>query len=368
MPKKKVLHLSQSTGGVKTYVEHILNYADNSEFEFVIIAPPNSYFERFCAEKSIRYYGVDLHRGNNIFKNLTSLRQIIGVYKNERPDIVHAHSAKGGFLGRLATKFCKSGKLIYTPHAFSYLPFTGVRRMVFFMLEILARKWTDFLLGVSYSESNRACYELGYNKSNVETILNSIPIYGGLVSNPASDVIQIKMIGRLTQQKNHLLFLEIADTLLKKYSNLKFSILGAGIHDELKGTIEQFLNDRGLKDKIFIESWGNSDTSKEFLLDADIFLMTSVFEGLPFSLLEAMSMGVACVVTKVDGNTDVINNYENGFSCLSLEEFCNKVELLINDPVLRTDIGMRGYEYIKNKHNILVNIKRLEDIYRQILL
>jgi len=91
--------------------------------------------------------------------------------------------------------------------------------------------------------------------------------------------------------------------------------------------------------------------------------MTSVFEGLAFSLLEAMSFGVPCVVSKVDGNTDVINNYENGFSCLTVDEFYNKIELLINNAELRIQIGLAGYEYVKARHSLAQSILKIEEVY-----
>jgi glycosyltransferase involved in cell wall biosynthesis len=364
MPKKKILHITQDTGGVKTYVTHILDYADQENFEFAIVAPQNDSFQQHCKDRSISYYPVNLHRGNNPIKNTAELFQIISAIKKEKPDLVHAHSAKGGFLGRLAAKLTGT-KVIYTPHAFSYLPFTGSKRTAFFSLELMARKWTTLLLAISHSEAQRAIYEVGYNKSKVKVILNSIPVPSApVLLDPPSAAINIRMVGRLTNQKNHLLFLEVANVLLKKYPQLQFSILGAGIHDDLTDEINSYLDNNNLKEKIQIEHWGDSAKSRQFLQEADIFVMTSIFEGLPFSLLEAMSLGKACVVSAVDGNKDVIHNNENGFICSSLDDFCQKIELLINNDELRRQIGMAGYDYVQKVHNIKDNTKKLEAIYK----
>ena len=91
--------------------------------------------------------------------------------------------------------------------------------------------------------------------------------------------------------------------------------------------------------------------------------MTSVFEGLPFSLVEAMASGIPCVVTKVDGNTDVIQNFENGFACLSIDEFYKKIEMLIESEELRRKFGQAGHRYIKEVHDIKKNVKMLEVLY-----
>ena len=198
-----------------------------------------------------------------------------------------------------------------------------------------------------------------------KTILNAIPPAANCIEYRDTKALNIRMIGRLTNQKNHFLFLEVANNLLKKYPELSFSILGAGIHDELAEEIDDFLTINNLKKKVNILHWGDTATSSKFLTETDIFVMPSVFEGLPFALLEAMSQGIPCVVSKVDGNTDLINNNENGFSCLNVEEFCSKIEMLVNDVELRKKIGLAGREYVSKHHCICEGTKKLEKIYRE---
>jgi glycosyltransferase involved in cell wall biosynthesis len=160
-----------------------------------------------------------------------------------------------------------------------------------------------------------------------------------------------------------LLFLQIAASQIKQNPQLHFSILGAGLTDHLTLEIQQFLRVNQLQHKINILKWGDNETSKRFLNSIDVFVMTSVFEGLPFSLIEAMSLGIPCVVSKVDGNTDVIHNNENGYSCLSLAEFENKISSLIDSEDLRRKFGQAGYRYVKNTHDIQKNITQLEKLY-----
>lgn len=363
MAKTKVLHLTQSTGGVKTYVAHVLAYIKPEEFEFIILAPANKLFESFCSTKSIPYYCVDLERGNNLIKNLILLFRIVTIIKKEKPDIIHAHSAKGGFLGRIAAKILGI-KVIYTPHAFSYLSFSGYKRLVFFVLERMIRNWTTLLLAISYSEANSAIIEVGFKKGLVKVVLNSIPINTDLPERNFTNCNHVSMIGRLTYQKNPLLFLEIANQLCNEFSDLHFSILGAGIHDDLNNEIYHYLNANNLNERISIEKWGDASRSEKFLQDTDIYVSTSLFEGLPYSLLEAMHLKIPCLVTKVAGNNDVINNNENGFACLSVNEFCDKIKLLLQDKKLRENIGKAGHYYVASHHNLKKNIQQIEKIYK----
>jgi len=247
------------------------------------------------------------------------------------------------------------------------LPFTGAKRIIFFLLELTCLKITTKLLAISYSEANRAVNELGFDRNKVEVILNAIPINEKPVDHVENGNLKIRMIGRLTRQKNILQFIEVANKLLNKYPTLQFSILGAGIHDDLADEIYKFLDVNNLTDKIAIEPWGNESTSQKFLQETDIFVMTSIFEGLAFSLLEAMSLAIPCVVSKVDGNTDVINNNENGFACIDSDDFYAKIELLVNDGELRKRIGKNGQNYVSQNHSVAINIHKIESLYKQLL-
>jgi glycosyltransferase involved in cell wall biosynthesis len=365
MPRKKILHITLATGGVKTYVSHVLTYANTDAFEFAVVAPANEIFEAFCRQRSIQYYVAHLDRSNNLFVNLKVLVQLIKIIRKEKPDLIHAHSAKGGFIGRLAARITKA-KLIYTPHAFSYLSFVGIKRIVFYLLEYLVKGYTTLLLAISHTEANCALYQLGFPKEKVKIILNSIPIINVGEHSYDNHIQKIGMIGRLTIQKNPVQFLEIAKRLSIKYPNLMFSILGAGIHDDLKLEIENYITQNQLSQIVRIENWGDDTASQKFLIKADLYISTSIFEGLPFSLLEAMLHGIPCIVSKVDGNTDVIQNNENGFSCLSVEEFCKRIEAMINNHQLRKNIGEAGRAYVKSNHNIVHAILDLEEIYHSI--
>ncbi len=345
-----------------TYLEHVFNYTNQEEYEFVVIAPEHYEFELFCKQHSVTYYPIKIQRSINPVKDGSAFFKIISILRMERPDIVHTHSAKGGFIGRLAATFFDV-RVVYSPHAFSYLSFKGMKRIIFYSLEYVAKKWTDVLLSVSFSEANRAIYELDYDSYQVKTILNAIPVDENLPFRNYEQCIKIGMIGRLTYQKNPLLFLEVAFEMIKKNPLLEFSILGAGLTDHLACEIEDFITKNKIRQNINILSWGDNDTSRNFLKNQDLFVMTSVFEGLPFSLVEAMALGIPCVVSKVDGNTDVIQNYENGFSCLTKSEFQKKIELLIESEDLRRQIGQAAYRYVKTTHDINQNIKKLEELY-----
>lgn len=359
---KKIVYITQALGGVKTHIEYIINHINKKNFEIVLVAPSDTSLGKLCEKFNIIYYKLDFVRELHVYKDIKCFLQIIKILKREKPFLVHAHSAKGGFLGRLAAKIC-GDKVIYTPNGLAYLSFTGIKRNLYYHLEYWAKAWTTLFLAVSFSEANRAYFELGYDRENVKVVLNAVESNLPVSCKNNTTVKHIGMIARLTYQKNPLLFLQIAKKVLIKYPTLKFSILGGGIHDHLGDDVNNFIINNGLEDKVQIVAWGCSNTSDSYLEDVDIFLMTSAFEGLPYSLLEAMSKGIPCIVSVADGNSDVIKNGENGFSCLSIEEFYLRIEQLIESDSLRCHIGMNAINYIYSNHNIRKNILEVEKIY-----
>jgi len=146
---------------------------------------------------------------------------------------------------------------------------------------------------------------------------------------------------------------------------IQFTLLGAGYHDHLKDEALEFIQKHQLSN-VQIISWGECPLEK-FYQDLDVFLLTSSFEGLPFSLLEAMSYKLPCVTTNVDGSKDVLKNNDNGFLANSIEEAVSQLLLLIHSKELRERLGRSAYQYVNEFHNAKINIKEVEHLYQSLL-
>lgn len=369
MEKIKVLHITQSVGGVETYLRQVILNIDRSKFDLAIASCEPS-LEKLCALHEVPYFNIKMSRGVNPFLDIVSIFKIISLIKKQKPALVHLHSSKAGFVGRIGAKFagCKS---LFTPHGVSYLSFTGFKRIMFFMLELIGKKFTHKVLAISQSEANRCIYEIGHPEKNIYVIPNSltIPVVPQLVPDKLGKLegdIKIGTIGRLTPQKNPLLFVEIANSAIKANNKIHFHFLGAGFHDHLRTEVDEKVQEYGIENNFHLIDKGDSVIALNFLRQLDIFLLPSVFEGLPYALLEAMLEGVPCIVSKCDGNNDVIDNNDNGYSCLVSDEFVSRIMFLLNNPDKKKWIGEAGQQYVKDKHDISNNIKMLEKIYSEL--
>lgn len=368
MGKIKVLHVTQAIGGVETYLNEVIKHINAEKFE-IVIASSEASVKKLCEKFSIRFYEVKLKRGFHPFADILSVFALSRIFRKEKPSLIHLHSAKAGFAGRIAAKTLKY-KSIFTPHGGAYLSFTGFKRSIYFMLEVIGKKFTHKFLAISYTEAYRFIHEVGIPAKDVYIIPNALSIPETFQNNIQSNLLEGKYkvgtIGRLTQQKNPLLFIDIANEVLQQNPDVHFYFLGSGFHDHLKHKVDKKVNEYGLESKIHFLDKSDHAFAINFLKQMDIFILPSLYEGLPYALLEAMLQKVPCVVSKCDGNNDVIHNNVNGFSCITCEEFASAILYLINNPQIAQTIGEAGKNYVVEKHNIKKAILELERVYANV--
>lgn len=370
MTKKiKLLYITQCYGGVGIYIKNIIENINKAVFSLEVIGPYNKEFINYCSNFDIPFHTLEISRGISIRNDIKAFFLIRKMTKKIKPDIIHLHSSKAGMIGRIALH-SKYKNIIFTPHGLSYMSFNGLKRILFMICEIFAKRYTNRILTCSYSEKFKLNFEIGIPNNQIDVLLNSIPIpkERSIKRNfNKTDVIHIGSIMRLTTQKNPLMYIETAKLLSYKYKNIHFSILGSGLTDDLKDIVLDKINEYNLTDKFDIIEWGEQEKSSQYLDSLDIFILPSLFEGLPLAPIEAMSKNVPCVLSKGDGCSDLIENGINGFSCITPEQYVKSISKLIENPELRIYIRDNAFIYINKYHNIREFIKKIEAYYSNII-
>lgn len=358
MKKKKILHIVESFGGgVFTVLVDILN-GISDEYEVVIAyskrkqTPEN--FEKYFND-NIRFIEVkNFTREIKLKKELGALKEVRKIVKEEKPNIVHLHSSKAGIIGRVGIHDCKI-KMFYNPHGFSFLKKDDsiIKRAIYWLIEkgaaIVNRKCT--IIGCSNGEyeeakklnKNSICINNGINIVNLEKETKDLK-----EKEIEYDNLKICTVGRISYQKNPSLFNAIA----KKFPNIKFTWIG-------DGALKNELNEKNLN----ITGWVNREEVLQILNNNDIFLLTSLWEGLPISLLEAMYMKKICIVSNVIGNRDVIKNKINGFICNDLEQFESVIKSIKNKDY-NTNVAKEAQIDVIENYCEKNMIKRYKDIYK----
>ncbi|CAM3223503.1 MULTISPECIES: glycosyltransferase [Lentilactobacillus] len=356
--KKKILYVTEAfAGGIFTYLVDLSNELVES-FDICIAyskrpQTPNNFKDYF--DSRIQFVKIEhFTREINPLQDLQAMGEIKHIVKTFKPDIVHLNSSKAGVLGRLGINERKI-KVFYTPHGYSFLMqnTSKLKRSAYWLIEKAASLNKSVSISCSKGEYevsksiNRRARWVN-NGVNMEK-LDRIPLAHVKMLND-SEKVRLCTIGRISSQKNPNLFNEIAEA----FPSYEFLWIGDGEQkDELTSS------------NIKVTGWVSRGKALEFANRSDIFILTSLWEGLPMSLLEAMYLQKPCVVSNVVGNRDVIQDSKNGFVCPDLNSFVSRIKLLCNNPVISKKIVDRAKTDIRVEYNTKNMAHKYRKIYEE---
>lgn len=240
--------------------------------------------------------------------------------------------------------------MFYTPHGYSFLmkSVNKKKRFIFKMIERFCALRNCVTISCSRGEhketkkmTSKAIYiDNGINTKNLQKMLVK-------VDREENKKFTVFTLGRICYQKNPKLFNEVA----KKLPDVRFVWIGDGeLREELTA------------DNIEITGWVNRRKALSYAVSANAFVLTSLWEGLPMSLLEAMYMEKLCVVSNVIGNRDVIKNSKNGFVCNNADEFAEKIKYIeSNDCSVMIENAKKD---VMERYNTAVMAEKYDKIYR----
>ncbi len=366
----KILHVGNLKSGIDTYVRNTVAFADD-EFEFIIVngADDNNkpYFRH---GKEVKNYHVCLYRALNPIKDLKALWQTIKIIRKEKPDLVHCHSAKGGVIGRFAA-FLTRTKSLYTPHAFSFLSTNSAKkRTICLFLEKVA-KLNSRLLACSKSERELGIKMIPYSKDKAFAWPNAIPEVKDLDIKLPEDVNKnekyIISVGRPSYQKNPLLMVETMRLIHEKHLEIKFLLVGVGYYSPMLDSMKTLIEKYHLQDVMKMISWCSHEETLGYVSRSLFYLTTSLYEGLPIAVLEAMALGKPIVASDVIGNKDCVKDTFNGFLLpLKATDFADRCNELIENSDELQLMGKQSKQYFERNFLIDNRIKDLEEIYMKV--
>lgn len=367
----RILHVTQATGGLETILLMIFKHYDRERFEFHLACPPHSALETGAQELGIQVHPIAMVRRIAPIRDSLALRQLVTLIRRERFSIVHGHSAKGGYLARMAARLSGAHKTVYAPQAFSFLSQRGFARGLFRLLERAAVPMTDLLIASSASERTLALRSVGYAPERVTVIPNSIDFAEAaeLGSTPKDGPPVVLTTGRLSYQKNPEMFVRVAAAVARRKADVKFVMLGAGFAGPLEVRVRRLVAELGLGTKLSILPWSPKNEALRAVARAKVFVLTSRFEGMPNTLLESLMLGTPAVVTDVDGSRDVIENGVGGYTVPfnNVEAMAERIIELLDDPETAKQVCERGQERARQDFDIRKNIIALGLAYQTLL-
>lgn len=371
MNKVKVAHVLNCVGGVDVYLRLILTNIDNTRFSTIIIHGQSDTKTPFLNKDKtpVKSYTTTIVRNISLINDLRAVYYLYKILKIEKPSIIHVHSAKGGIIGRVAGMILGI-KVIYTPHAFSYLSAESkIKKRIFLSIEKLFSMGNCIVLATSKSEKNRAIKEVGYKSENAivfNNSINAITSVKDLTIKKTWPDEYICTVGRPSYQKNIELMLAVFNEV-RKERNIHLVIMGVGHHSSNLEGVKRLIVELNLQDSVTLIDWTDRENIFHIISKSKFYISTSRYEGLPYSVIEALALSKACIVSNCDGNNDLIENGYNGYVIENekKDEYAQKINLLLSDDLLLEKLSQNALISFNEHYNIKKNIPNLESIYTE---
>lgn len=302
-------------------------------------------------------------------------RRLGAIARQRNLDILHSHRYKENILGGLMKKKSLVRRAVQTVHG-GEEPFSGIRKLksdLYIFLNIyFSRKFFDKIIGVSHDVSGRL--QEVYGKDKVATVHNAINPES---IRPTRDREQtradlgigshdyvIGTAGRLVPIKGLDIFLEMASHMIKSSGKVKFLVVGDG---PLRGDLEKKAVDLNIQNDV--RFLGFRDDIVNIMNCLDIFVVSSINEGIPMAVLEVMGMGIPVVATRVGGLKEIIEHNKSGLfveagDYRGLADACLSV---LEQPNLRASLGAGARERIAAEFYPHIQRESILKIYGEVL-
>ncbi|EGJ32396.1 MULTISPECIES: glycosyltransferase family 4 protein [Moorena] len=376
--KPKVLNIVTrlAVGGAQDTSLLTVKKHDRTRFTVHYASNPDGYWIERAQQAADKFYPLPhLIRPLHPTQDFQALLDIVRLLRQEQFDIVHTHSSKAGILGRLAARIARVPVVVHTIHGFPFNDFMPAwKRQLYINLERSVRSCTDFFITVSELNRQQAA-QLG-----ILSLENSKTVYGGIdltkldyPSNPTEmrhklgipDAWQtIVMVGRLDEQKAPYFLIDAFSQILAKFPKTILLIVGEG---QLQPRLETQTQKLGIKENV--KFLGSREDVPEILKIADIFALSSLWEGLSRAMTEAMLLGTPVVVPNIYGMPEVVHHNETGllFPPRDTEELAAHLTDLLQNPQERERLGQNAKKLTRKLFDANVMVQTIETIYSELI-
>lgn len=349
-------------GGAQTHVYQLCKYF-GAAHDVVVSAYPSGWLEKKCKDMNVKFVA------NNYFSNslnpirvLKSYVRIKKIIRDEQPDIMHCHSSVAGFLCRLAVR--NKIPTLFTAHGWGFNIGVGwIQKWIAIMAEKMVSSYTTKIICVSQFVKDLGLQYRIAQKEKFEVIYNGVELQA--VNNKKHDGINIMFVGRLAEPKQPDILLQAIQSLGKHIpEDIHVDIVGDGPKKEM---LKEYIDAYDLSQVATLHGTLNRSDIFSKLYTTDIFVLISKWEGLPITILEAMSCGIPVVVSNVGGIKEVVDG-QNGFLVKNIDDVRGALKMLIKDETLRIDLGHNAVEKIKQNYSVDIMLKKVETLYQDTII
>ena len=371
----RIVHVLEATdGGTGRHLSGIASALRKAGAEVHVVCAvrrnPSYLVEMSDMEAAgVQVVRLDMRRSIHPLRDALAIAKLMRLFHDIRPDVIHLHSSKAGALGRLAAALMGAGPVVYSPHAFSFLARPGSWRSRFFMrIERLLASHTDLLVAVSQSEA-RIARDAGIAPSkDLLTIVNGVDVQTLPPDRcervePGSALLRLGYLGRLEEQKAPMRLVQLAEHLRDQGVDFLMDVAGNG---SLKAACVRACRERGLEGRVRFRGFVSDASS--FYSEVDLFVMPSSYEGLPYSVLDAMLWEIPVVGFDVPGVRDLVDPGVTGALVrpFSIPDMARALTPLLQDQALRARMGRAARARCLEQFRLEQQVDQLLAAYRTV--
>jgi len=308
------------------------------------------------------------------------LIKLIKLMRKNHYDIVHTHTTKAGILGRIAARIAGVPVIVHGLHGSTFEAFnSGLLNWLLFLFERLTGRFTDAYISVSKVLSEKYIEKGIGKKENYHTVYSGMELdkfYGvkekidcGKKQRELginSEDFVIGNVARLEERKGHKFLIDTFKKLIEKRKDrsLKLLIIGEG---EERENLKNYVKEANLEEKVIFT--GYREDVEELMAVMDLFVLTSLREGLPRVLVQAAAVGMPSIAFNVDGVPEIIKDDYNGFlvKVKDVKRLENRIVEYMNNKELVLLHGRNGRKFIENKCSIKVMVDKIDKIYQDLV-
>jgi glycosyltransferase involved in cell wall biosynthesis len=383
MKRVRVLHIITRliSGGADENTIFSVEGLDHSRYEVHLAAGEPSEPDIIAKLRRTQFLRIPhLQRELRPRKDFLALRETLSLIGKGRYQLVHTHEAKAGIIGRIAARWCRVPLIVHTLHGITFhrhLP--PATRMLYLSLERLVGRWTHLFLCVgddlrsTYIRSRVADPERfvvvrsGFDLCPFRQAARERALHRRALRERLGIPANAKIVGtaaRLEPRKGVQFLLQAAAQLANEHPDVHFAVAGRG---EYRGWLQRQATELGIGDRVHF--LGHVEDIHAYLAGLDLFVLSSLWEGLPRAVVQARAVGLPVVGFDVEGMREVVRDGRNGFVVPSKDvvALAGSIDRLLRDPELADRLSRYDdAEYLRQWDKDQM-VARIQELYEQIL-
>ena len=361
--RTKILYVvTQSDwGGAQRYIFDLASGLSSDQFETAVAAGGSGDLFSKCESVDIPVIRLKkLVRPIHPIKDILAVAELRRLFKTLRPDVVHLNSSKAGVTGALAARMAKVPKVVYTAHGFVFNePMPGWKKQMYERAERMSAKFKDYIICVSEFDRQVGIRHRIAPPEKLVTIHNGVRDINFQTRSQARSTLRISerkfVVGTIANfypTKGLEFLIEAAKLVAGQVKDVEFVIIGNG---PLRPQLEKKIRRMGLEQIVklpgSLSEIGSNFDPAALLPAFDVFVLPSVKEGLPYSILEAQLAGVPVVATQVGGVPEIIQSQATGLLAPPglPAPLSNLIITLQQDPKLRQTLAEQGRQRVRQE-------------------